>query len=878
MNVYDQVATHWVQDLSDAEGGLARLGGKGASLARLASAELPVPPGFVLTTDAYRAFVDRAGLGPVIGGALDGLDGTDPGAVEAAARDIGAAFAAAEPGEDVVATIAAAYAELGGGTDVPVAVRSSATAEDLPNLSFAGQQETFLNVRGVEAVVDAVRRCWASLWTARAIGYRARNGVPTDDLTDDATDDVALAVVVQELVDADAAGVLFTADPVTGAADRITLNAAWGLGEAVVGGQVSADTMIVDRATMRVAERVLADKSVMTVRTAEGTEEVEVPADRRERPAVSDQQAVGLAELGVRIEGVYDRPMDLEWARRGDELFVLQARPITTSGAGAEPARPAEGMETWNDTLSGDYLWTCANLGEAIPSVMTPATWSLVRIFMSEAMPLEEIGGHHISGNVGGRFYLNLSVMMGAVGALGVTGFVRRNLDQAFGEIPAEAAIPRLPMSTVAVFGDLAPRIVRFLRGVLPCLRDFDRLIGELPARIAAFRAEVARTSTPAALAELWDRDGERLLRHASRMLAAGARRNGVGITTLRPKLARLVGDSDAGAMLTHAQSEGDTLASLGPVLGLGQVARGELDRDAYARRWGHRCPDEFEISVPRPAEDPAWIDRQLAGIRDAGREVDELVAAQHRVGEEAWARFAERYPGRVTALRNRARRAARAFRGREEARSEVIRTFWALREFALRAGELTGHGEDVFFLSIQELGAVLRGDETPLADVPARRASYAAYAALPTYPTLIRGGFDPFAWAADPARRTDIYDATREHAPVPSLVSGFAGAAGVVEGTARVLAGVEDGDELCPGDILVTSVTNIGWTPLFPRAGAVVTDIGAPLSHAAIVARELGIPAVVGCRNATTRLRSGDRVRVDGGRGTVELLESATS
>lgn len=184
----------------------------------------------------------------------------------------------------------------------------------------------------------------------------------------------------------------------------------------------------------------------------------------------------------------------------------------------------------------------------------------------------------------------------------------------------------------------------------------------------------------------------------------------------------------------------------------------------------------------------------------------------------------------------------------------------------------MTGHGDDVFFLPFQETLRVLEGDETPLASVPARRAAYDRYRALPPYPTVIRGHFDPETWAADPNRRSDVYDSSAE--PLGDAVSGFPGAAGVVEGVARVIHDVEDGALLRQGEILVTTVTNIGWTPLFPRAAAVVTDVGAPLSHAAIVARELGIPAVVGCGNATTRIKTGDRVRVDGGRGTVNVLD----
>jgi len=261
---------------------------------------------------------------------------------------------------------------------------------------------------------------------------------------------------------------------------------------------------------------------------------------------------------------------------------------------------------------------------------------------------------------------------------------------------------------------------------------------------------------------------------------------------------------------------------------------------------------------------------------------VDGLLQRQTEARAAAWGRFTARHPRLARSTERRLAAAAEAARGREAIRSEVIRLFGLLRAFALRAGALTGLGDGVFFLAHAELLAVLGGDRSSAAFIPARRATHARYSALPPYPALISGRFDPVRWAADPARRSDFFDA---HPAPPSeasgesgaasaaAVRGFPGAAGVVEGPVRVLLAMEEGAALQPGEILVTVSTNVGWTPLFPRAAAVVTDVGAPLSHAAIVARELGLPAVVGCGDATLRLKTGDRVRVNGGLGLVEVL-----
>ncbi|TMD50431.1 MAG: pyruvate, phosphate dikinase, partial [Chloroflexi bacterium] len=284
--------------LDDASATLEEVGGKGASLARMAAAGLPVPPGFHITTAAYRRFVTENGLQEQILAAVSGISAVTvdrPAALEEASRQIGRLFENGVMPDAIAGAIRQAYAELGGG-ELPVAVRSSATAEDLPEMSFAGQQETYLNMRGEAMVLEAVKRCWASLWTARAIDYRARHGI--------APQDVSLAVVVQQLVTAEAAGILFTANPLTGARDQVMINAAWGLGEAIVGGQVTPDTVIVDKANGTIIEQNISEKDVMTVmtgRTGEGTHEEPVPADQRTRAVLSPAQAAELARIGVQI-------------------------------------------------------------------------------------------------------------------------------------------------------------------------------------------------------------------------------------------------------------------------------------------------------------------------------------------------------------------------------------------------------------------------------------------------------------------------------------------------------------------------------------------------------------------------------------------------
>jgi phosphohistidine swiveling domain-containing protein len=830
----------YVLALDEPGADLATVGGKGASLATLRRARLPVPPGFHVTTAAYRRFVAYDGLQERILAAAAIVDG---------AAEIAALFAAHEVPDEIATPIRAAYTALGAPA---VAVRSSATAEDLPGASFAGQQDTFLDVRGTDAVVDAVRRCWASLWTARAIEYRRREGI--------AAADVALAVVVQELVDADAAGVLFTAEPVTGATDRMIVNATWGLGESLVGGQVTPDELVLDAASGAVRERRTGEKDVMTVRTPDGPAERPVPGERRRAPVLDDARAAELAALGRRIAAHYGRPMDVEWTLAGGAFAIVQARPITGL------------RDPWNDSRSGDYLWTNTNLGEAIPDVMTPCTWSLVQLFMSRAMPTLSLPEFRGYGNIGGRFYLNMSLSAALSGLVGISESRFRSLtENTFGRLPAGVPIPPVPLSRMQVLRSLVPTAVRFIAGVPGTLRRLPAFVAGNPRRCAALIDRIAATTDPAVLARLWDEEVRPLVVTGSDMLAAAGRSDPVALLTVQKRLRKLVGDTDAAALTSGLTVDGEVLASLGPVVGLALVERGDIDEATYTERYGHRSPHEFEVSLPRPAERPGWVKDQLAALRAAGADPLELLRKQEAAHRAAWDRLVSMHPRAVRTTRKRLQRWSRAARTREQARTEVVRTFAVARAYLLRAGALTGLGDDVFMLTPDEVATVLRGGPVP--ETAERRAAYERYAALPPYPSLIRGRFDPFAWAADPDRRSDLFDASAMPAAPDGTVSGFPGAGGVVEGIVRVLRSADEGERLQPGEILVTTVTNIGWTPLFPRAAAVVTDVGAPLSHAAIVARELGIPAVVGTGNATSVLHTGDRVRVDGARGAVEVL-----
>ncbi len=529
----------------------------------------------------------------------------------------------------------------------------------------------------------------------------------------------------------------------------------------------------------------------------------------------------------------------------------------------------------WNDSLTGDYLWSRNNFGEGRPDVMAPLTFSITdKVWRSISL----LPGYSMAGNICGRFYANVSVSISVLIAMGKSvEAAKEQMAGMLGHVPGEIDIPLIPLRRSTVLRAM-PKMIRLALLERKGTRQVPDFLATMPALCKDFRKRIAATRTKSELIDLWHRDI--FFRLSSDIWIVGGSAAPLEASLkLKRKLTDLVGESDANTLFSGLSSEDDMLASLGPLVGIARVAQGKMSRAEYLEKYGHRGPQEAELSAPRPAENPDWLDEQLAEYEKNPVDVDALLANRRAEFKAAWQRLKASYPKQASKLRKQIDKVGPAARMRESARDEVTRILWVEREWAQRAGELTGLGDEIFLLTIDEVLALLSGDDTSTVHIPARRETYARFRALPPYPMIIRGPFNPFQWAADPERRNDIYDATAA-APVSTsnTISGFAGAAGRVEGRVRVLDGPEQGDQFQPGEILVAVTTNIGWTPLFPRAAAVVTDVGAPLSHAAIVARELGIPAVVGCGSATTRLRTGDRVRVDGGQGKVEILGNGYS
>ena len=710
------------------------------------------------------------------------------------------------------------------------AVRSSALAEDSAQASFAGEFESILDVQTDTEIEEAIRTVRRSRHGMRVKIYSQAQGIH---------DSHEMAVVVQRMVPAHMSGVLFTADPVTGDRWSMVGNFVHGLGDKMVSGEVDAKRFILRH-----------------------------PRGKYEGPPEGKRVGKQLFHLARRLEKTLGCPQDIEWAIAGGRLYLLQARPITTLRA----HKPETGE--WNDSLSGNFLWTNTNFGEAVTAPMTPLAWSVLQFTLEDWV---FVPGYSTTGNIAGYPYLNISLFASIFRSLGRSR--QALLDMLAGtlymQLPDEVEIPPIPLRAKEVLLSVG-NLLRIQRKHKQGIRALPEYLANNPIWFDRTLEHLQQVKTKQALLHLWNEEIKPHVKAGAWIVLGTATYSSDYTVKLQRDLTKLVGPDDAYALIANISQDTALLQSLGPVVGLSKVANGEMGRDEYLQQYGHRGPHEFEISVPRPIEAPDWIDQQVARLVETPVEIGALLEKQQAVFAAAFERLAAQHRTKSGTLQRRINESARRARLRENARSEYIRDRWMVRLFACRAGEVLGLGDAVFYLSLDELRDALSGDEAAFKVIPARQETHQRYQSLPALPAIIQGRFDPFQWAADPHKRKDIFVAS-VRLPVENgganTVHGSPASAGQIEGVVRVIHDPEEGYLLENGEILVTVQTDISWTLLFPRAGGIITDVGAPLSHAAIVARELGIPAVVGCGDASLRLKTGDRVRVDGSGGLVQKL-----
>ncbi|MZK50553.1 PEP/pyruvate-binding domain-containing protein [Clostridium beijerinckii] len=707
------------------------------------------------------------------------------------------------------------------------AVRSSALSEDSAQASFAGEFETVLNVNTDEEIQSAIYEVFSSRESERVKAYSSVQGMDQSH---------QIAVVIQIMIQSEISGVLFTADPITGSHESMTGNFVFGLGEQLVSGEANAYPFNIMR-----------------------------PKRKYEGPPEFKKYASELYKYASKLETEYGAHQDIEWAVSNGKLYILQARPITTLITGNPDTYE------WNDTLDGDFLWTNTNVGEAMSDVFTPLSWSIIRALDEEQMTIP--GYYLFSGNICGRAYTNISYALSLYPAFGkdIKSLIK-TMSEVFGQMPEEIEIPIYPFSKLGLIKGMAPKLKHRLKNIIKASKEIPEHLNESPNLCRRMTETIKEVKTKEELIDLWKTEILPFNFKALWIALAGGRKMVIA-NKLKDELIKVAGIEDTNTLMSNFRGD-SSLESLGPIIGISKIITGEMNREEYRIKYGHRGPHEFELSIPHPGEDETWLEKQIDEFKNSNTDVEKLLNKQHDQYEEALRRLKENFPKEANNFEKKIVKVAEAARLRESVRSEWTRAFRVNRAFALKAGELTGIGNDIFFLYINEVLDLLSGNDLALNHIAVRKKNYKKYKSLPPLPSIIRGRFDPFKWVKNSNRRVDYYD---ESMPITAqdseTLKGFAGASGKIEGVVRILTNPEEGENLKKGEILVASTTNVGWTPLFPKASAIITDIGAPLSHAAIVARELGIPAVVGCGNATTRLKTGDKVIVDGGHGVVHIL-----
>jgi len=709
------------------------------------------------------------------------------------------------------------------------AVRSSALAEDSAYASFAGEFETVLDVHTDEAVLAAIYQVRHSRKAERVKSYSQAKGLEVEH---------DIAVVVQKLIRADISGILFTANPVTGNRFCMTGNFVFGFGEALVSGEVEPYTFTLSR-----------------------------PKGAYTGPPDIKRFTRKLFRLADRLEDELGCPQDIEWAIADGELYLLQSRPITT----LIDYDLATGER--NSSFSGDYVW----IGhEVFPDVMTPSTISIFQHFHNF-----EIGGMKAIGNIGGRLYLSYSMINVMMRAFGRSQeYTLDYMKMTTGFDLSGVTIPDVPISRWEIITSMLPIQLKLLPMQSKLMKQFDEIIASNPDRCEELRTQICNSNQKSELVALWH---DEVYPRFFNLLMIQDKANEdyfFPYISARKILVKLMDQAEADALLANLIGGSGQLTSVKPLLGIVQVIKGEMSRKEYIRLAGHRLPMEDEIAEPRPSEDPDWIDKRIAEYKRSPIDYDGILAQRIREFERVWGEFSLAYPNQAGKIQKKLDQAATSMEKREVIRSELTRVISLIRTWFLQAGKLTNLGDGIFFLADYEVLDILAGGDGAVDFIPARRETYAKQKALPRYPLVISGRFDPYIWAKDPDRRSDLFDS---HAPLPiapgsDTLKGHPGSAGRVEGVVRIIYSPTEADQFSTGEILVASSTNVGWTPLFPKAAAVITDVGAPLSHAAIVAREFGIPAVVGVGNATMRLKTGDRVMVDGGKGIVNIITGTSS
>jgi len=871
-------------------------GGKGANLGALIQAGLPVPPGFCVITPAYRGFVEMNKLETEIRQILEAAHMDDPASLEKASDSIRACFQHGELPPALADEIRQAYANLHNPPS-PVAVRSSATAEDLPDLSFAGQQDTYLNILGEAALLDAVIRCWASLWTARAIGYRARNQISHDE--------VALAVIVQQMVQSEASGALFTANPLTGKRSETVIDATLGLGEGLVSGQVEPDHYVVAGSWGKILDKSLGAKA-LSIQGQAGGGTVTHYHSAADRQALPDEQILALARLGRQAQTYFGSPQDMEWAWAEGRLYVVQSRSVTSlyplpTGLAEQPLEVLLSFGVWQGMLD-----PYTPLGQDMFSTLVSGMGQLFGLKIS-------IRDQHVFLSAGERLFVNITgLLSNSIGRKVANSFIGA-IDPVSGAILADLLkdsrfSTENSLSLGARFGLLrgvAPLIGNVLFNLLWPARGRVRLEQHIEAALAEAQRCCDAAQNLTELIEAIEALPAKMPQQMLPRLVGGIAAGQAPYQNLLLRASEVPGGRELLMELTRGLPHNVTTQMDLALWRTAQAIRADANAAAYfstteverlvtkyraeklpvasqtairafLSTYGMRGVGEIDLGRPRWRENPTSLFLVLKSYLQIDPAASPEAIFQRGAGKVRQVQaqleqvFAQAPKGKRISPRV-VRMLVERFRElgglRETPKFFVVRLLGIYREALLADGqklveaERLAEAEDVLFLHLWELKALGSGETRDWkALIAERRAAYARELRRRRIPRIMLSD------------GTAFYDAPSTGNAANTL-SGNPVSAGVVEGAVRVVFNPH-GVQLIPGEILVCPATDPAWTPLFLAAGGLVMEVGGMMTHGSVVAREYGIPAVVGVSQATIRLKDGQRVRVDGSSGMVTVLE----
>ncbi|WP_031517255.1 phosphoenolpyruvate synthase [Desulfofalx alkaliphila] len=868
---------------------LPYVGGKGANLGELIKAGFPVPQGFCVTTLAYRAFIQQS---TEINRLFDQLDHIKPDDLDQT-RKLGQSIrehlqSMSMPDDIKVCILEAFHAN---GKDKAYAVRSSATAEDLPSASFAGQQDTYLNIRGPEQLIKAIKKCWISLFTDRAITYRTKNNFDHRS--------VFLSVVVQEMVFPEVAGIMFTADPITGRRKTVSINAGFGLGEALVSGLVTADLYQVR--SQKIIKKQISKKKIAIYSLPEGgTVTKDLPPEKQEQPVLEDGRIIELAELGQKIEKHYGLEQDIEWAYAESNFYILQSRPITS-------LFPAPQV-----TDGKFHVFVSFGHIQVMTDAMKPLSISLISNLSNGFK--KDFSESFFIYSAGGRVFADFTGPLLFKPSRHMLFKLFKKMDEllvsALGEAVKNEEFVKLSLSKKSLFRTfrkLAPIVIPTLLKVQSNLHfknpnkakaTADLMIKMIAKENEAYIFKVSGAERIRRIRQSMGKMPKALLSVASFWIAGV-----LASASLTKKLTNQVGERESSYLLGQLNKSlpGNVTTELGLELGdLADTARkypevidylekannsgfyeellkvdGGLEfkqeLDNFLKKYGMRCTGEIDITKPRWNEDPTQlIPSILSNIRTTSpkehrEKFNQGIIEAGQAEKDILSKFGFFKRKRISRLI----KLYRNLMGMREHHKFALITHMDIYKRAileeaqtLKEKGILPHKEDVFYLTLDELIALNENRYSGNIQevIEERKKQYELNQKL-TVPRVITSEGEIITGKG---RNVKAPDKALIGTPVSS---------GVVEGVARVILRLEDA-KLRPGEILVTSFTDPGWTPIFTSAVGLVTEVGGMMSHGSVIAREYGIPAVAGIENATNIIKDGSYIRINGTEGYVQILD----